>query len=125
MNPGSPQWAAQTRKDGVPMELKEDRYLKGIHEPVLYQDEFGRICTIEGKDHEHFFVNIFKWTWLVCEGCKARQSIGSRIFGDWEEENEEIWQKRWDHIKDYEDSFTSTEWLKEFYGGPVRLEVVK
>ena len=82
----------------------EDRYIKGIHANVLYADEFGRLCDFQGQAHEHFFVNIHKWTWLVCEGCKKKSSIGSRIFGAWWEETEEMGQARWKHIMDYEDS---------------------
>jgi hypothetical protein len=77
-----------------------DGYIEGIHADVIYDDSFGHCCGV--LEHENFFVDIYKSTYLVCEDCKVKKIIGYGVFGDWWEETEEMWQKRWEHIRDYD-----------------------
>ena len=77
-----------------------DGYREGIHSDIIYDGSYGYCC---GKpEHEHFFLNICKTTYLVCEQCRKTICIGTGVLCDWWDETEEMWQARWEHIKDYD-----------------------
>jgi len=42
---------------------------------------------------DSLYINVGSTHWCVCERCKLKWCIGSRIFWDWEEESEFVWQR--------------------------------
>lgn len=76
------------------------KFIEGIHSDIIYDGSYGYCCDL--PEHGHFFLNIHKATYLVCEECRKIVCIGTGVFDDWWDETEEMWQARAEHIKDYD-----------------------
>lgn len=64
-------------------------------------NEFGEcfICNAPGFK----YVNIGRDHWFYCETCKTKWWEGSNIFSGWRDENEEIWEKNKEKLKNYKE----------------------
>ena len=50
-----------------------------------------------------FYRNLFKDHWAYCENCKIKWFEGSDLYSSWKDENEEIWEKNWEFLKDFKE----------------------
>ena len=69
---------------------------------VVFDDEhyFGH-CSFHG--HKNYYLNIGRTHWMVCDECKIKWLIGENLFSSWREENETIWKKNAERIRNYKE----------------------
>jgi len=73
------------------------------------EDNYFGSCSVCGEYDE--CLNIKRDHHFVCHQHKKRWHIGSNLFSAWKDETEEIWQKNYEKIKDY-DEITGEEWFE-------------
>jgi len=67
---------------------------------------FGH-CLVPG--HENFYLNIGRENWMYCDECNIKWLIGENLISTWRQENESIWRKNHERIKDHREIDVSEE----------------
>ena len=86
---------------------------------VFDNDNYFGHCLI--PEHENFYLNIGRQNWMYCDECKIRWFMGENLISTWRQENEDIWEKNYKKIKDYEELDINEE-SPETLSEPVELE---
>jgi len=105
-------WLIKLVVDLYPHDVRREieKKKKEIKSPSDYH--FG-VCSVCGKSNGS--LNMERAYYYVCHKHKNRWWVGANLFDSWNHELEEICQKNYEKIKDY-DEITGNEWFeRKFY----------